>query len=129
MKGQIDNLKHQQLVSEQPIKICCSTPKHKLITKNSNQRKHGLCGKQRPATKYQLNCNNQLCQKNYEKEIKIQRTIENATFFQFSAAGNMIDVSNKHFTKYVHHLQSKNLNFVPTIKNFNRKLHYINRKL
>lgn len=67
--------------------------------------------------------------KNYEKEVKIQRTIENATFFQFSTAGNIIDVSNKHFTKYVHHLQSKNLNFVPTIKIFNRKLHYINRKL
>ena len=65
--------------------------------------------------------------KNYEKEVKIQRTIENATFFQFSTAGNIIDVNNKHFTKYVH--QSKNLNFVPTIKIFNRKLHYINRKL
>lgn len=66
-------------------------------------------------------------QRYWWKEVKIQRTIENATFFQFSTAGNIIDVNNKHFTKYVH--QSKNLNFVPTIKIFNRKLHYINRKL
>ena len=44
------------------------------------------------------------------------------TGLQSDPVGNVINLSNKHFTKDVYKILNKNLNFVSTIKDFNKKL-------
>ena len=52
----------------------------------------------------------------------MRRTIESSTGLQSDPAGNVINLSNKYFTKDVYKILNKNLSFVPTIKKFNKKL-------
>lgn len=54
--------------------------------------------------------------------MKIWETIENSTGLQFDPTGNVINLSNKRFTKNVYKVLNKNLNFVPTIKKLNKNL-------
>ena len=98
------------------------TPNHNPITSNSKKRKHGLCDKQRPARKHRLNHSHQLRRTNYGNIIIIRRTTENSTALQADPAGNVINLSNNHFTTDVYKLLNKNLNSVPTIKKFSEKL-------
>ena len=65
---------------------------------------------------------NQIRRTNYGNFVKIRRTIENSTRFQSDPAGNVINLSDKYFTKDVHRLRNINLNFVPTIKKYNKEL-------
>ena len=60
-------------------------------------------------------------QTNYENFnfIKMRRTTENSTGLYFDLPGNVINLNNKY---YMYKRLGKNLNFVLTIKNFNKKL-------
>ena len=60
-------------------------------------------------------------QTNYENFnfIKMWRTTENSTGLYFDLPGNVINLNNKY---YMYKRLGKNLNFVLTIKNFNKKL-------
>ena len=46
----------------------------------------------------------------FQQTIKIRRTIENSPGRQSDPAGNVIHLSNKHFTKDVYKHQNKNVN-------------------
>ena len=71
------------------------------------------------SSKHQRKYSNKIRRENYDKVIKIQRMIENSAGFQFDPTSDIVKLSNKHFTKDIHKLQSKNLNFDPTFKKLN----------
>ena len=51
---------------------------------------------------------------------KLWRTVEDTTRYQFDPIGNVINLSNKTFTKETFQLLNKNLNFIPTPSIFNK---------
>ena len=51
---------------------------------------------------------------------KRKRTVEDTTGHQFDPIGNVINLSNKTFTKETFKLLNKNLNFIPTPSIFNK---------
>ena len=85
--------------------------------KNSSKIcKHGFCDKQRPARKHRLNHSNLLRRKDFDN-IKTCGTIEISNGLQSDPAGNIINLSNKNFTKDVNKLLHKNFNLSQLLKN------------
>ena len=73
----------------------------------------GLHHRRRPTTK----CRNHKCYKfyrtNHANTKKLWRTVEDTTGHQFDPIGNVINLSNKTFTKETFQLLNKNLKFIP----------------
>ena len=58
--------------------------------------------------------------RNHANTEKLWRTVEDTTGHQFDPIGNIINLSNKTFTKETFQLLNKNLNFIPTPSTFNK---------
>ena len=56
---------------------------------------------------------------NHGNTKKLLRTVEDTIAHQFDPIGNVINLSNKAFTKETFQLLNKNLNFIPTSSIFN----------
>ena len=73
----------------------------------------GLHHRRRPTTK----CRNHKCYKfyrtNHANTIKLWRMVEDTTGHQFDPIGNVINLSNKTFTKETFQLLNKNVKFIP----------------
>ena len=92
--------------------------KKNIISESKN--KNGLCVSQGITRKCPTNHHHHLHRAKHENFVKLRRTIENTTGLQSDLAGQVINSSEKWFTKETFKLLKKNLNFVPTQTNFNK---------
>ena len=87
---------------------------------NSKKRVPGLCVSREPIRKHRTDQRHKLHRTNHDNFIKLQKTLEDTTRFQYDPAGQVINLSTKRFCKDTFKLLKKNLNFVPTQKNINK---------
>ena len=74
----------------------------------------------RPTTKCRNHNRYKFYRTNHANTKKLWRTVEETTGNQFGPIGNVINLSNKTFTKKTFQLLNKNLNFITTPSIFNK---------
>ena len=84
------------------------------------KRVPGLCVSRGPRRKYRTDQSYKLHRTNHDNLIKLRKTLEDTSRFQFDPAGQVLNLSTKRFCKDTFKLLSKNLNFVPTQKAINK---------
>ena len=88
-------------------------PINRTITSTAKKLPDGLHDRRRPTTKSKNHKRYKFYRTNHANTKKLWRTVEDTTGHQFDPIGNVINLSNKTFTKETFQLLNKNLNFIP----------------
>ena len=94
-------------------------PIHRTTKATAKKLSDCLHHRRRPTTKCRNHKRYKFYRTNHANTKKLWRTVEDTTGHQFDPTGNVINLSNKTFTKETFQLLNKNLNFTPTPSIFN----------
>ena len=107
---------------KEEIKTLKLSNRQKTATKNSFSSKQNTDSKNVNMSSTTSGDENEILHaRHHDHFIKLQRAIKNTIRLQFDPAGQIINLTQKKYSRGIYKLFSKNLNFVPTQNKINKK--------